>query len=70
MTDLKDGLTNAGIGLLDVKQLADGRSDVGDVYLAGSGSVLYLPSVEKAWDMGVVGIPRAMCSTRGLVPRA
>ena len=56
----ENGFTHTCIGLLNVEQLADCRSNVGDVNFARGGSVLYFPAVEQQWDMGIVRIPYVM----------
>ena len=60
-----DGLTNAGVGLLDMEHLGDGGGDIGDMYLTTGAAVLYLPAVEQQGDMGIVGIPFAVSGADG-----
>ena len=68
--DLGDGLTDAGVGLLDVEHLGDGGGDVGDVDLTTRAAVLYLPTVEQQGDMGIVGVPFAVGGADGRRPLA
>ena len=44
---LRDGFTHAGIGLLNVQQLADGRCNIGDMNFARGGSLWNLPAEEE-----------------------
>lgn len=63
--DFGDGLTDAGVGLLDVEHLGDGGGDVGDVDLATGAAVLYLPAVEQQGNVGIVGVPLAVGGADG-----
>ena len=60
---LHNSLSDAGIRLLDMQHLGDGRSNVCDVYLAAGAAMFHFPAIEQQGDVGIVGIPLAMGRT-------
>ena len=64
--DFHDALPSAGIGLLNVEELAHSGGDVGDAHLAAGSSMGHSPAEEEAGDVGIVGVPLAVRGSRGI----